>query len=368
MELTEVRRASGTGGRIIGIDVARAIAMLGMVIVHYAWPDGSGGILEFTALAATGRSMPLFILLGGVGAVILTERSATPDRDLAVRAAILLPLGFLLQELTTWIQIILQSYSLFFLLAIGLRRLSGRALLALAGLVTAVGAWTYQVVGPRLPELTWVGDLLADPLTLVWSLLFNGYYPFFPVGAFFILGMWLARLDLRSTRVAGVMAVTGTVVGVGTAWLAQRWVAAGGYEAEVFDPSDSGPVVFSTARLLDVAGHSQMPAWVISSTGTAVAVMGICLLVAPRLRVWMGPLVAVGQLALTFYAFQAILVRFTPHPETTPLVEEYGYVAAIYVGFTVFAVAWKRRLGPGPLEALLRLRWGRRPAHEERTT
>jgi uncharacterized membrane protein YeiB len=100
----------------------------------------------------------------------------------------------------------------------------------------------------------------------------------------------------------------------------------------------------------------------VSSTGTAVAVLGLSLLVAPRVAGWIMPLVSVGRLALTFYAVQAVLVRWTPHPETTPLVEEFGYVAAIYLGFTVFAVAWSARFGTGPLEALLRVGRGGRKA------
>ncbi|MEL6985425.1 MAG: heparan-alpha-glucosaminide N-acetyltransferase domain-containing protein, partial [Actinomycetota bacterium] len=118
-------------GRITGIDLARGLAMAGMVVVHFVsrfqQPDH-----DLTELAALfhGRAMPLFMLLGGVGVTLLTARSATPDRDLAIRAVLLLGLGLVLTEYIDRLAIVLPSYGLLFVLAMAARRLPSAALLA----------------------------------------------------------------------------------------------------------------------------------------------------------------------------------------------------------------------------------------------
>ncbi|MGI9597392.1 MAG: acyltransferase family protein [Acidimicrobiales bacterium] len=363
--------APASSSRISGIDVARAMAMLGMVIAHYAWPDGSGSALDTVADAVRGRAMPLFIMLGGVGVTILTSRSPNPDRALLIRAAMLYPLGLLLQELTTFIAIILQSYALLFALSPGFRRLPSRALVGLTVIVAVAGSWTFQVVGPQLDRFEGPSDLLDNPVSALWWLLFNGRYPFFPVASFFLLGMVLGRLDLRSKSVAANLAGVGMVVGVGTV-VATNWLIDGfPWIADEISAkqriADFGSGQFRLARLVDTTGHSEMLAWVVSAAGTAVAVLGLSLLITPRLTGWARPIIALGRLALSFYVFQAVLVRFTPHPSETELSQEFTTALAIYVGFMVFATIWTLRLSVGPLEAALRLgSRGRRTAAVDR--
>ncbi len=344
--------ATRARSRIIGLDLARAIAMLGMVIAHYAWPDGSDGLLNDVASAVDGRAMPLFVMLGGVGVTILTARSPHPDRSLLVRAAILAPMGLVLQELTTFIAIILHYYSVFFVAAVGLRRLPSRWLAGLAAATALIGSWTYQVLKPELTGYREPSDLIDEPLALAWSLLVEGFYPFFPVVSFFIIGMLLGRADLRSTTVAARL----TAIGIGAAAIvlisADRLVSA--FDVNVLSWSaDDGR--FIASRLLDDDGHSEMLAWVIGAGGSSAAVIGLSLLIAPQVSRWIGPLISLGQLALTFYVFQAVLVRFITRPDETALEDEFVNVALIYLGFMAFAALWRRRFRYGPLEWVLRL-------------
>lgn len=363
---------SRSPGRIIGLDVARALAMLGMVIVHYIWPDESGGAIDTLAAAMLGRAMPLFMLLGGIGVTLAAARSANPDRSLLIRAVLLFVLGLVLHEMSAWVAVVLQSYGLFFLLAPALRRLPNPALLVTSALVAIAGAWTYQVMGTSPRVSTAYADL-DQPIQTIRSLVVDGYYPFFPVAAFFILGMWIGRLDLRSDRVAGWLAAVGLVVGVGAI------VATGG----VIDALDVDAAAFDTARqaanldgfdtdrffwerLLDLEGHGQMPAWVISAAGTSVAVVGLSLLAAPRAGIVASPFVSLGRMALTFYAFQVVLTNVVPSPRSSPFDQELFTVLAIYFGFMVVAHLWLLQNRAGPLEALLRIgsepiSQGRRP-------
>lgn len=326
--------------------------MFGMVIAHYVWPDESGHPIDLLARAVSGRAMPLFVMLGGLGVTLLTARAANPDRALIIRAAMLFPLGVVLQEATTVIAIILQSYGVFFLLAVVLRRLPTSVLGGLAAAVTAVGAWTYQVPAEDFERWRDWTQLYEDPTTVLASLVISGPYPVFPVLAFFLVGMIVGRLNLRSEVTASRLAIGGTAVGFGTITLSYIAGAVFNLDRRLFDIRDGS---FAWDRLADFGGHSEMPAWVISASGTSLAVLGLGLLIAPGIPDLVKPPVALGRLALTFYAFQAVLIRFTPEPPTTPFGQELLTVFAIYFGFMVFAVSWTAWLPAGPLEWVLRL-------------
>ncbi|MGF1666142.1 MAG: heparan-alpha-glucosaminide N-acetyltransferase domain-containing protein [Acidimicrobiia bacterium] len=334
--------------RIVGLDVARAVAMVGMVIAHYVEQDAATGLGGTVRDFVDGRAMPLFVLLGGIGVTLLISRSESPDLALLTRALILFPLGLALQEATTDIAIILQYYSVFFLLAIGLRRLPAAALLPAAVVMMITGAFTNQILSPpTLPSYGgWEGlGSLADP-GLWWAILVNGYYPFLPAGAFFIVGMWLGRQRLGDIALPLVWAGTALA-------LIGSWIGAFIGEQVGALPDDTTADGFRWQALFDATGHSEMPAWVIGATGTALVVIGVSILATQRWQ--LRPLVVLGQMALTFYVFQAVVINWTPpRPETTTG-EEYLLAAGLTIGFLVFAFGWVTFVARrGPLELMLR--------------
>lgn len=338
---------TGRPGRLIGIDLARALAIVGMVIAHFVEADPDGGVGTSVKLFTNGRAMPLFVLLGGVGVELLSRRSPAPDVALLTRAALLIPAGLLLQEHSLAIAVILQYYGVFFVLAVALRRLPKPALLVAAVAVMLVGGVTAQTIAPELPTTSgWDG--IDDLGALGYTLVLNGYYPVLPTLAFFLVGMWVARLPLGELRTALGLVTAGVALALlgypGARW----WV--GRLEGEPW----TGDGSFEPARLLDSAGHSDMPAWVLGATGTSLAALGLCLLVARRGAPQLWPAVVVGQMALTFYVLHVVIHdRWWPRDQTD-IAQEYGYSAAIILGFTIAAVAWRRTVGRGPLEWVLR--------------
>ena len=391
--------------RLIGLDVARGIAMVGMVIAHYVARDGSGSALDDVRAFMDGRAMPLFVVLGGVGISLLVRRAAHPDRQLLYRAALLLPLGLLLQEWTVGIAIILQYYAVLFVAAVALRRLSNRLLLSVAAATVAAGAFTYQFIGPRLGTYDqWTGwSSLRHPAGLLAALTLNGYYPFLPTVAFFAVGMWLGRQRLDHARwAAGLLGVGLAMAAIGYGGgrllaaqldadgvvtkagqvqlrpdLEREIAAAEGLSAselraairrrfpdqslreteleQYVESFEHSAPAFRAERLTNANGHSQMPAWMIGSTGIALAVIGGCLLAALRLPGALRPAARFGQLALSFYAFQAIVIRWTPEDETPDLAKEFLIAAGIVAVFALFGFAWRMRFRHGPLELVLRL-------------
>ncbi len=352
------RRAPG--GRIDGLDVARALAMAGMVVVHYVWPDQSGVPADLLARGMLGRAMPLFMVLGGIGVTILASRRPDSDATLVARAAILFLMGLVVDAISEWVAVVLQSYGLFFALAPLFRRLPTWALAGSSALVAVVGSWTFQVMG-TFPRTSTSFDDLADPIGVIRSLVVDGYYPFFPVASFFLLGMVLGRLDLRSRNVAATLAAAGLMIGVGSIIVVNGIISANDLDVATFEsarrsvnPDGFDTARFSWSRLLHLRGHSQMLAWVISAAGTSVATIGVSLLIARPLRPILGPILALGRLALTFYVFQVALTQVITRPTDTPFRQELITAAAIYVGFMVIATIWTTFFRAGPLEALVR--------------
>jgi uncharacterized membrane protein YeiB len=340
-----------TSARITGIDMARGIAMAGMVIVHFvAWWE-TDGALSSAAELVRGRAMPLFMLLGGVGVTLMTTRTHTPTRNLLIRAVMLMALGLFLTEHVERIAIVLQSYSLFFLLAIGLRMARSTVLAALVPAIVAIGAVTYQVVGD--PRVLTPFNSLFTSTEGIQSLVIDGFYPLFPVGAFFIAGMWLGRIDLSSDRVAAILFSAGTIIGIGVWVGANRIVSL--FNVQTSFGGRAGDGAFHWGRLLDGEGHSAMPAWTISALGTSAGVLGLSLLISRRASTLTAPLVAVGSLSLTFYVFQSWVTNLVPETAQTSAAREWAHAIAVFVVFTAFALLWKTRFRSGPLERLLRL-------------
>ncbi len=339
--------------------MARGLAMFAMTVVHFVnFRENEGETLATLASHFRGRAMPLFVMLGGIGVTYLTRRSKTPERDLIIRAIMLFALGLVLTEYVDRLAIILQSYGLFFILATVLWRLPSKVLLALVPAIVATGAVTYQLVGtPR--RLTPFDE--AFTVAGAESLIFDGFYPLFPVGAFFVFGIWLGRINLASERVAAVLAGVGTVVGIGTTVIANAAVERFNLQI-VFGRGRAGDGMFHLTRLLDSEGHSAMPAWVISALGTSAAVLGISLLLAPRFPRLVRPVVAVGSTALTYYVYQAWLTNVVPPTFETSLGTEWIFTFAVYASFVVLALIWKVFFDSGPFERALRIGSGPKKA------
>lgn len=345
-------QALGTG-RIAGIDLARALAILGMLTVHVGPTDAEGLAGTLYALPH-GRAAILFGLVAGVG-VSLLARSRTTSRTearvkLLWRAAILLPLGLWLQTLDHGVFVILQDYALLFVVAVALVGLADRWLLVLAGLSASLGSLAYLwglVVAPDAFErraASW-----GEPaLEVLHRLALSGPYPLLTWLAPFLVGMWLGRRDLRSSLLWWRLVQVGGAVALAAHLLAtslRGWLGA---------PTD--PVGWDHV-ILDEA-HSQMPLWVLGSTGSAVLVLGASLLVAERVRRPAWPLVATGQLAFTVYVGHLLALHLERDTLTADTV---GAATGLVLGFAVVAaglsVVWRAVVPRGPLELVLHLPW-----------
>lgn len=341
--------------RLVGLDVARGLAILGMIIVNVG-PVPATSLLHRLYLLPYGRASILFVTIAGLGmGYLLANRRHRLWPDLLWRVLLLATLGLALQSMTDRVSIILQTYAALFLLAPLLWKLPSRALAALTAtaLVLGPGLIVYhEIVHPWHEGLK--GVSLTTPLDdLLYSIALSGPYPLASWTVPFVVGLLLARVDLHHPGTTRRMIVWGAVAAVGGAVLAQASYAILGERA------DTGPL-----RLLTGVAHGQMPLWLISSVGGAVFIIGVCLRwekMAPRVR---GLLADTGRFAFTAYVLHVIVLALIKPADGFTLgtgILVSAILSAVVVGV---ATLWSRSGRPGPLEWLLRNSWliGRSPA------
>ena len=191
--------------RIIGFDLARAWAILGMYIVNfnivfgnYSDPSPLGRFLSLFS----GNSSSTFVVLAGMGVSLLTfrpEASPAERRDLRRvvlrRSWFLFGLGLLLY--LWWPADILHFYGGYMHIAALLLLVPQRWLLWAAA-AAVIGFHLLLAVVPY--DHGWDFETLQymDFWTLSGFLrntFYNGWNPIFPWAAFFFFGMWLGRLN-----------------------------------------------------------------------------------------------------------------------------------------------------------------------------
>jgi hypothetical protein len=341
------------------VDAARAIAVLGMVMVHFGPNPTPDTALGNVYGVSHGRASVLFALLAGVGVALLVGDRLRGWPSLArgrlvLRGTLLLPLGLWLQGLDHGALVILQYYAVYFLLAALVLTVSDRWLLAGGAAVLVGGPLVYLGGQMVVPEwFTADPATLGDPISkMADDLLLTGTYPLVTWAAPLLFGLWLGRQDLAAPAVRWGLLFLGLVVAVAAASAAD-WLTAAFSEA-FEQPGGPGFAYY----LLTDTPHDQMPLWMLGAIGSACAVLGGMLLLADWLPRATWPLAATGQLALTVYVGHLLLLdallKLLKH-ETVPAASLSVGVFMLLVGAA--CTLWRAMLPRGPLEAALATPW-----------
>jgi uncharacterized membrane protein YeiB len=348
----EARLQSGSD-RVVGLDVARALAVFGMFGAHVgAIADDVDSAPSTWLAVAWGRSSILFAVLAGISIALLSGRTVPVAGDdlvrarmrILVRAAWVFVIGGVLDALGADLDVILGVYAVLFVLALPFLRWSRRNLLVAAA-VLAVATPPALVV---LAQFIVHNGASEAPLP---QLAVTGFYPALSWWTFILVGLAVGRSDLGSRRVRTALLASGAglaALGYGGGWLTtQRW--AGGRLSEgPWDGSES-PGRFDLAWLSGATPHSGTAFEIVGSTGVALVVVAGCLVVAERLPRVTFPLASVGAMALTVYTGQVVAIWVIDADE---YVDNGLWVTFILVSL-ILATAWRVLLGQGPLERVV---------------
>ncbi|MFN8170099.1 MAG: heparan-alpha-glucosaminide N-acetyltransferase domain-containing protein [Candidatus Nanopelagicales bacterium] len=377
---TPVAPARTSSSRIVGIDLARGLALLGMMATHVLLVDEpETGRLTLVGSVFAGRASALFALLAGVSLAIVTG-GTTPyagrDRarasvSIALRALIIGLLGLGLVELGAPVAVILAYYALLFVLALpflGLRA-TPLAVLALAWalLSPVVSLVLRQPLEPGPGEQVGLEIMLTSPGEGLSRLLLTGYYPAFTWLAYVLAGLAVGRLDLREKAVALRVLVVGALLAVGS-WLVSTALVAvvaapdlGSELRAVLSPWELAGIVSDREgngttsvddwrELLAMVRHSGSPFDLLHTIGSALVVLGLFLLVARSdvVRRLLRPLAAVGSMTLTLYTAHVVVLHLELGTWDDP-----GYYWAQVLAALVLAPLWLMRFRRGPLEQVV---------------
>ena len=416
---------SATSKRIIGVDVARGLAVLGMFGAHvgvterFDWANP-----ETWSDVVNGRSSILFALLAGVSIAIISGRTEPLDGVELVRARIriftravlIFAIGGLLEYLGTGVAVILPTYAALFVLSIPFLRWKPRPLFVLAGAIAVAMPFLISF----RPDVIW-GESGSLGGGVIIDLLVTGVYPGLIWIAFVLTGLALGRLDLRAIRVQVWLVLIGlvlAVVGYGLGSIGDAVLGAnGGSSSSSSSSSYSGTYVpsegieydtvpgedvdlsglrcettapdeyycYDPEAMVDDEGmlddesslpeeekvsddwanyfdysyhwtaraHSGSPFEVVGSTGFAMLVLGLSLLVTRRraIRWVLYPVASVGAMALTAYSVHILAIAILGDKVYEARDNYY------WIDFTVSALVactvWTILVGRGPLEQML---------------
>ncbi|MEW6734682.1 MAG: heparan-alpha-glucosaminide N-acetyltransferase domain-containing protein [Acidobacteriota bacterium] len=290
--------------RLDGFDVARAIAVFGMFVVHAFLILGPPywalvGIPHLLFNFCDGRAAATFVLLAGLGVGHLLERVPECDRRYVLwrRSAFLGALGVL--NLAVWPGDILRLYGIALFVAAFLFRLSARALggIALFLLVAFPTCAIFIDWDARWDWLTLTYSGLWTPSGFVLNLVIDGFRPLIPWLAFFVLGLVLARLNWRSPQTSSRILCIGGIlflVAESTSVILLALTKRGSLEAEL------GQETLST--LFGTHSMPPMPLFVLSALGVGMICLGSGFILARILpQTVRSALACTGRLALTWY-------------------------------------------------------------------
>lgn len=368
---------AGASGRLVGVDVARGLALVGMMAVHILPEVSAQGEMSDAWIVSVGKAAALFAVLAGVGIAFGSggQRRPTGRRwgaaaaSLVVRALMIGAVGLLLGQVvsTDSAYVILAYYAVLFLLAIPLLSLSTRALVILAAAVATIAPVLSHLVRAQLPTTSPTNptftDAVAQPMQLLTELALTGAFPALPWLAYLCVGMAVGRCALDTRGVVIRIGVIGVVIALAASagsWLVMN-VAGGWRHLEAVALTTMTPTEYTdlvvwgfigttpTATpwwLGTMAPHSSTPFDIAFTIGTSLAVLAASLLLGRVAGAVLTPLAAAGSMTFTLYTLHLLMLGSPIQPES----ESTAFVVqlAIVVGF---ALLWGRWFSRGPLEA-----------------
>lgn len=371
--------------RLLGLDVLRALAVLGMVYMHVS-PTGWFSAVPFAEKAValgwfegmiTGRAMSLFVLMAGISLALMTggsrphsgERLRTDRKRMAIRAAVLFVISLAVDQFSGMNLSILEFYSIWLLLLIPLLRLSPRTLLtaaAIAGVALPIFSFIVMNYGRDWPISPFSGGgQVAVGLPLLWQpldwpfklkqLFFGGGFQTPYAIPLLLAGVAVGRFDLRSAAMRRNLALSGAVLVAGSWAVSQLALGPLGAEQALADMMASrGPLLQPWISLLTLPPH-QLYAFSIPMApfmfGIGLLMLSglLSLLQLPGWQSALNPLTSTGRMALTWYAAHHIFIQ--------RVAGDPPYAFTLFAGMMIFALIvsplWLRRRSRGPLEWLM---------------
>lgn len=343
--------------RLEGLDIARFLAFVGMVIVNFKTvmsieQTGQSDWLMAFASAFEGRAAATFVVLAGLGLGLSAARIPDDKTTLVTlkRALFLLVIGLI--NALIFEADILHYYAFYFLFGMLFLKADSRTLLLaitalVLGFVVALAIFDY--------DQGWDWETLSykdfwHPVGMARNLLFNGWHPVLPWLAFFLFGILLSRLKLHNKQTQITIAVGGFI----TALMVE---ALSYYAMGLIGPHDPEEIslLFATKPVPPV------PLYMVVGMSIGAMTVGVCLLAEnlfKRTKV-LDLIAPAGRQTLTLYIAHILVgmgaleaLGYLTGPQT--INAALAAALTFSVAATLYAYIWSRFFKRGPIEWVMR--------------
>lgn len=351
--------------RIIGIDVARALAVIGMIIVNFKIALGGNGANWVKSIVGffEGKAAATFVVLAGVGLAFMTntairnkdvEKLKEAQTRIVKRALILFLTG--VSYIIIWPADILHFYGIYMLIVLLLLRSSKWAIFITAVLLILVypvlmllleydSGWDFQ---------TFEYESFWTVPGFFYNLFYNGFHPVIPWTSFMLIGYWYGKQNLNSEKFVKKSFLISSALFIVIQIMSYLSIS-------ILSEGD----VETVKELSEILGTSPMPPlplYMFNGIAISIAVISACILVAKRFATskTIDALQKTGQLALTFYVAHVIigmgLIELINPAKMGNYSIEFSALYALTFSLLciVFAVIWRNHKTSGPLEWVLR--------------
>lgn len=350
--------------RLIALDAARGLAVIGMFIQHFALNDANSFV--------SGNTMILFIFCSGISYSIMAQRmkerevepTAFRGRILA-RAVIIDLIGYVIIMLKAQFAVVLPTFAMLFILALTIVRSSTRRLIAISCVLFLVSPPLMLIGLSLFSGVALLSDIAGGPLSaLAWM----------PV---FVAGMAIGRLELHNTRTILRLIATGFIIVIPSkiiaafvlpglrqsveAWLLQFPIPQ--IDPNAIWPLNTQPILWH--MLFVVAPQCGSTFELLIGTGLSLIILGMMCLISKKSSTILKPFSAVGRVALTLYVAQFIIAWALKIVGIDVTSIDIGAIlfGDIFVAIiTIIAGCLLARLPNGPIESLI-LRFTRMFSH-----
>ena len=350
--------------RIIGIDVARAIAVIGMIIVNFKVVFGENGPswVKFFVSIFDGKAAATFVVLAGVGIALMTN-SAIKNNDkvklkiayikIAKRALFLFIIGMLFMSI--WSADILHFYG-FYMLIIILHLTSKKNAIIFSAIAFILGfpilmAFLNYETGWNFKTLDYQN--LWTVKGFIRNLFFNGFHPVIPWVSFILFGFWFGKQDLHNGIFVKKTFWISTISFILIQILSHY---------SIILLSRGNHIFVELAVIFGTNPMPPLPIYMFSGISIAFSIITACIIITKHFKdnIIVDALTKTGQLALTFYVAHVVIgmgiVEFYNPSKMGEYSVEFSFFYAL--GFSliciIFAVIWRKYKKYGPLEWIMR--------------
>jgi uncharacterized membrane protein YeiB len=349
--------------RIVGIDVARALAIIGMILVNFKMVFGQEGeswIQSFSSIL-DGKAAATFVVLAGVGIAFMSNSSINDyskfrkaHSKIFKRALFLFIIG--LSYIFIWSADILHFYGIYMLITLLFIRCKPKTILISALLLI----FSYPILmyfinyDTSWNFTTYEYEGLWTTTGFFRNLFYNGFHPVIPWTAFMLIGLWFGKQDLNNTRFVkktSWISLSVFIITLLISYTSINFLSEGNLEAAK-----------ELSQILGTSPMPPLPIYMISGSSIALFIISVCILISKKFEnnFIIKALTKTGQLALTFYVAHVIIGMGIGEEITATKLGMYSLSFSIIYGLVfsficiVFAIIWTKYKKSGPLEWIMR--------------